>query len=90
LHDRDPSLPAKNRFYESTQRLIQPRRVLWQQATDGAKAMREYNDQIEATRKKTERLKALRLAREAEPATVAPATKPAPKAKPRAAKAPTA
>jgi hypothetical protein len=28
LHDRDPSLPAKNRFYESTQRLIQPRRVL--------------------------------------------------------------
>jgi hypothetical protein len=29
LHERDPSLPAKNRFYESTQRLIQPRRVLW-------------------------------------------------------------
>jgi hypothetical protein len=24
---------AKNRFYESTQRLIQPRRVLWNQGT---------------------------------------------------------
>lgn len=35
-----------------------------QQAIDGKAAMREYQDQVELTREKTERLRALRLAQE--------------------------
>ena len=36
-----------------------------ERATEGAKAMSEYNTEREAERAKTERLKALRLAKEA-------------------------
>jgi hypothetical protein len=43
---------------------------------DGRKAMTEYEAQARATRAKTERLKALRLAKEAEVQTEEPAAKP--------------
>jgi hypothetical protein len=46
-----------------------------ERALDGRKAMAEYEAQAVATRKKTARLKALRLAKEAE----APAEPPPPK-----------
>jgi hypothetical protein len=55
-----------------------------QRAADGKKAMAEYEAQAMSVRAKTERLRALRLAREAAEGTV-PAKKPAP-AKQRAAK----
>ena len=59
------------------------------QAEDGRKAMAEYEANIIATREKTERLRALRLAREAEQARSAPAATPkATKGKPKAAKKP--
>jgi hypothetical protein len=44
-----------------------------QRARDGQKAMIEYEVQARATREKTERLKALRLAKEAQVQTEAPA-----------------
>jgi hypothetical protein len=40
-----------------------------ERARDGRKAMTEYETQARATRAKTERLKALRLAKEAQPET---------------------
>lgn len=46
---------------------------------DGRKAMTEYETQARATRAKTERLKALRLAKEAEVQTEEPPAKPAKK-----------
>lgn len=52
------------------------------QAEDGKKAMAEYEANAAATRVKTEKLRALRLAREASEA----ANKPAPKAKVKSAK----
>ncbi len=53
-----------------------------QRAEDGKKALSEYETEIIATRAKTARLKALRLARDAA-APTAPAKKPAsPKKKP--------
>lgn len=61
------------------------------QAEDGRKAMAEYEAGIIATRKKTERLRALRLEREAAEAKAAPAVaaKPkTPKGKAKAAKKP--
>jgi hypothetical protein len=65
-----------------------------QQAIEGKQAMAQYEADAVATRKKTERLKALRLARDAEEAAAAPAVVPkkkkaAKKAKPVAARADT-
>ncbi len=45
-------------------------------ARDGRKAMSEYEAQARATREKTARLKALRLAKEAEVQTEEPPAKP--------------
>jgi hypothetical protein len=53
-----------------------------ERAQDGRKAMTEYEVQGRATREKTDRLKALRLAKEAQAKTEAP---PAKQTKPRAA-----
>jgi hypothetical protein len=50
-----------------------------QRAADGKKAMAEYEAQAIAVRAKTERLRALRLAREAAEATNAPKKLPAAK-----------
>ena len=47
-----------------------------ERAKDGRAAMTEYETQAHATRAKTERLKALRLAKEAETQTEAPVPKP--------------
>ena len=47
------------------------------QAVDAAQAMREYHKEAEATRLKTERLKAARLAKEATPEPAPVAAKPA-------------
>lgn len=58
-----------------------------QQAEDGRKAMAEYEARIEATREKTERLRALRLAKEAADAKAAPAVTPKTKGKTGKAKA---
>ena len=55
-----------------------------ERARDGRKAMTEYEAQARATREKTERLKALRLAREAQAQTEEPPAKPT-KRRPRAA-----
>ena len=48
-----------------------------ERAQDGRKAMIEYEAQAVATRKKTESLKALRLAKEAQAQTEAPPAKQA-------------
>jgi len=48
-----------------------------ERARDGRKAMTEYESQARATREKTARLKALRLARDAETQNQAPPAKPA-------------
>lgn len=48
-----------------------------ERAQDGRKAMTEYEAQAVATRKKTARLKALRLAKEAQEQTEKPAERPA-------------
>ena len=58
-----------------------------QKAEDGRKAMAEYEAAALATRAKTERLRALRLAREAELAKNAPPKRAAKKKTTRAAKA---
>jgi len=55
------------------------------QAEDGRRAMLEYENTAAANRAKTARLRALRLARDAEEAAVAAAASPAP-AKKKAAK----
>jgi hypothetical protein len=47
-----------------------------ERALDGRKAMAEYEVQARATRAKTERLKALRLAKEAQARTEAPPVEP--------------
>jgi hypothetical protein len=47
-----------------------------ERAKDGRKAMTEYEIQGRATRAKTERLKALRLARDAQVQTDAPPARP--------------
>jgi hypothetical protein len=47
-----------------------------ERALDGRKAMTEYEIQGRATREKTERLKALRLAKEAQAQTEEPPAKP--------------
>ena len=47
-----------------------------QQAIEGKQAMAQYEADAVATRKKTERLKALRLARDAEEAAAAPPAAP--------------
>ena len=47
-----------------------------ERALDGRKAMTEYEIQGRATREKTERLKALRLAKEAQAQTEAATAKP--------------
>ena len=47
-----------------------------ERALDGRKAMTEYEIQGRATREKTERLKALRLAKEAQTQTEEPPAKP--------------
>jgi hypothetical protein len=47
-----------------------------ERARDGRKAMTEYETQARATRAKTERLKALRLAKEAQVQTEEPPAKP--------------
>jgi hypothetical protein len=52
-----------------------------QRANDAKKAMADYEAEAVAMRAKTERLKALRLAREAEEAASAPAPAPAKKKK---------
>jgi hypothetical protein len=48
-----------------------------ERARDGRKAMTEYETQARATRAKTERLKALRLAKEAQAKTEGPPVKQA-------------
>jgi hypothetical protein len=47
-----------------------------ERARDGREAMSEYEAQARAVRQKTERLKALRLAKDAEALLVAPPAKP--------------
>ena len=47
-----------------------------ERARDGRKAMTEYETQARATRAKTERLRALRLAKEAQVQTGEPPAKP--------------
>ena len=47
-----------------------------ERARDGRKAMTEYETQARATRAKTERLRALRLAKEAQLQTEEPPAKP--------------
>jgi hypothetical protein len=47
-----------------------------ERARDGRKAMTEYETQARATRAKTERLRALRLAKEAQVQTEEPPVKP--------------
>jgi hypothetical protein len=64
----------------------QAMRVL--QAEDGRKAMAEYEANIVATREKTEKLRALRLAREAAEAKAAPAPPTKTKSKAKAGKKP--
>ena len=60
-----------------------------QQAKDGKAAMAEYEANAAAVRANTQRLRALRLARDATAAKVAPTAVPASKAKPaRKAKSP--
>jgi hypothetical protein len=54
-----------------------------ERARDGRKAMTEYEAQARATREKTERLKALRLTKEAQTQTEEPPAKPT-KGRPRA------
>ena len=56
------------------------------QAEDGKRAMTEYENAAIASRAKTARLKALRLARDAEEAAAAAAASPAPPKKKKAAK----
>lgn len=56
------------------------------QAEDGKRAMTEYENAAVASRAKTARLKALRLARDAELAAAAAAAPPAPAKKKKAAK----
>ena len=56
-----------------------------ERAQDGRKAMIEYEAQAVATRKKTARLKALRLAKEAQVQSEPPAPKPAERPGPRVA-----
>jgi hypothetical protein len=56
------------------------------QAEDGKKAMAEYEANAAATRVKTEKLRALRLAKEAAELAAAPVAKPKTKAKPAAKK----
>jgi hypothetical protein len=56
-----------------------------EQKKDGALAWNEYASQEEATRLKTDRLRALRLARDAEAATAAPPAKPTKQARGRKA-----
>jgi hypothetical protein len=51
------------------------------QAEDGKKAMAEYEASAAATRAKTEKLRALRLARDAAEQSAPPAAKPAKKKK---------
>lgn len=58
------------------------------QAEDGRKAMAEYEANIVATREKTERLRALRMAREAAEAKAPLAAPAKPKSKTKAAKKP--
>lgn len=58
------------------------------QAEDGRKAMAEYEANIVATREKTEKLRALRLAREAEQAKIAPPPTSKTKGRSKAAKKP--
>jgi hypothetical protein len=57
-----------------------------QREQDGKKAMAEYEAAGIAMRAKTEKLRALRLARDAELAAMKPAAKPARKAKPKSPK----
>jgi hypothetical protein len=59
-----------------------------QQAEDGRKAMAEYEAKAAATREKTERLRALRLAKEAADAKAAPAITPKTRGKGKSAKKP--
>ena len=56
------------------------------QAEDGKRAMTEYENSAIASRAKTARLKALRLARDAQDAAAAAAAPPAPPKKKKAAK----
>ena len=58
-----------------------------QRAADGRKAMADYEAEAAATRAKTERLKALRLAKEAAEGTAAPAPKKAAAPKKKSTKA---
>jgi hypothetical protein len=58
------------------------------QAEDGKKAMAEYEASAAATRAKTEKLKALRLARDAAEESAPPAAKPAKKKAAKKAKVP--
>ena len=58
------------------------------QAEDGKKAMAEYEASAAATRAKTEKLKALRLARDAAEQSAPPVAKPAKKKAAKKAKAP--
>jgi hypothetical protein len=58
------------------------------QAEDGKKAMAEYEASAAATRAKTEKLRALRLARDAAEQSAPPAAKPAKKKAAKKAKAP--
>jgi len=58
------------------------------QAEDGRKAMAEYEAKAAATREKTEKLRALRLAREAAEANAAPPPTTKTKGKSKAAKKP--
>jgi hypothetical protein len=58
------------------------------QAEDGRKAMAEYEAKAAATREKTERLRALRLAKEAEDAKAAPVVTTKAKGKGKSAKKP--
>ena len=57
---RIPSDPSKPPFDPAAKKA-----QLEERATEGAKAMSEYKAAVEAERAKTERLRALRLAREA-------------------------
>jgi hypothetical protein len=68
---------AKNNSVEAQKKQAERSFKLEERAQDGRKALAEYEVQARATRAKTERLKALRLAKEAQAQSEAPPVKPA-------------
>jgi len=74
---------AKNNSVEAQKKQAERSFKQEERVRDGRKAMAEYEVQARATRAKTERLKALRLAKEAQAQTEEPPAKPVERRPPR-------